>query len=156
MYASSGENSCVGAASSASLDGEREKERERGLISVGEVEQNAKRTCEQTVVARPRPCLSYYITIIHGDNSSHGATVVIWKKIDRIYKFSSSTRADPSADPNLHCQLLQSNHPGVFLAVSPHSLPSFQDNLILKITMGVGVFLFCCCYWWWWCFFELK
>lgn len=33
------------------------------------------------------------------------------------------------------------------------SLPSFQDNLILKITMGVGVFLFCCCYWWWWCFF---
>lgn len=55
----------------------REKERERGLISVGEVEQNAKRTCEQTVAARPRPCLSYYITIIHGDNSSHGPTVVI-------------------------------------------------------------------------------
>lgn len=49
MYASSGENSCVGAASSVSLEGERE------LISVGEVEQNAKRsercTCEQTGAA---------------------------------------------------------------------------------------------------------
>lgn len=75
MYATSGENSCVGAASSGSLDGERGRERE--LISVGEVEQNAKRTCEHTVAARARPCLSYYITIIHGDNTSHAATAVI-------------------------------------------------------------------------------
>lgn len=49
MYASSGENSCVGATSSVSLEGERE------LISVGEVEQNAKHsersTCEQTGAA---------------------------------------------------------------------------------------------------------
>ena len=55
----------------------RESKRERELISVGEVEQNAKSTCEQTVAARPGPCLRYDITIIHGDNTSRAATAVI-------------------------------------------------------------------------------
>lgn len=55
--------------------------RERELISLGEVEQNAKRSERQYLrtnrSCRPGPCLSYYITIIHGDNTSHAATAVI-------------------------------------------------------------------------------
>ncbi|KAF3848825.1 hypothetical protein F7725_015322 [Dissostichus mawsoni] len=64
MYASSGENSCVGAASSVSLEGEGE------LISVGEVEQNAKRSASEL---RANPihslCSSSYAL------SKHKATV---------------------------------------------------------------------------------
>lgn len=52
------------------------------LISVGEVEQNAKRGEAAVYLrtnrsCRPRPCLSYYITIIRGDNTSHAAEAVI-------------------------------------------------------------------------------
>lgn len=49
----------------------------------GEVERNANMagsvdTCEQTGRScRPRPCFSYYITIIHGNNTSHAVTAVI-------------------------------------------------------------------------------
>lgn len=61
-------------------------------------------------------CLSYYITIIHGDNTSHAAAAVIWKQIDRIYKFSAYPRRD-LRDLNLHCQLSEWYHVGDLFTV---------------------------------------
>lgn len=77
MYTSSGENSCVGAASSVSL----ERDRERELISVREVEQNAKHskctTCEQTGSAdRGLPQLLHY----HNTQKQHLARCC-WRKL---------------------------------------------------------------------------
>lgn len=61
--------------------GETEGEGEGELISVGEVEQNAKRS-ERSLPARKRApqtkaCFSYYITIRHGSNTSHAVAAVI-------------------------------------------------------------------------------
>lgn len=153
MYASSGENSCVGAASSVSLEGERE------LISLGEVEQNAKRSERQYLrtnrSCRPGPCLSYYITIIHGDNTSHAATAVIWKQIDRIYKFSVYLRRDPPWP--------QSSLSTFFFFFGVRSrwrrirscCRLFQDNLVLNLMMEVFfvcvLYRTCCvCFLWNW------
>jgi len=62
---------------------------ERGeLISVGEVEQNAKKREEpanKQAARRPRR----RITIRHGNNTSRAVTAVIWKQIDGIYKLSA-------------------------------------------------------------------
>lgn len=77
-----------------------------------------------------KACLSYYITIIHGNNTSHAVTAVIWKQIDRIYKFSAYLRRD-LRDLNLHCQLFGVKIRCWRLIRSCCRL--FQDNLVLYI-----------------------
>lgn len=75
MYASSGENSCVGAASSVSLEGERENSFQWEKWSRMPNAASAVPASEQEL--QTKACLSYYITIIHGNNTSHAVTAVI-------------------------------------------------------------------------------
>lgn len=75
MYASSGENSCVGAASSVSLEGERENSFQWEKWSRMPNAASAVPANKQEL--QTKACLNYYITIIHGNNTSHAVTAVI-------------------------------------------------------------------------------
>ena len=75
MYASSGENSCVGAASSVSLERERENSFQWEKWSRMPNAASALPANKQEL--QTKACLSYYITIIHGNNTSHAVTAVI-------------------------------------------------------------------------------
>lgn len=75
MYASSGENSCVGATSSVSLEGERENSFQWEKWSRMPNAASAVPANKQEL--QTKACLNYYITIIHGNNTSHAVTAVI-------------------------------------------------------------------------------
>ena len=77
MYASSGENSCVGAASSVSLEGEREGENSFQWEKWSRMPNAASAVTANKQEPQTKACLSYYITIIHGNNTSHAVTAVI-------------------------------------------------------------------------------
>lgn len=68
-YASSGENSCVGAASSASLEDERERENSFQWRSRAECQTQRAAVPASKQEPQTKACLCCYITIIHGDNT---------------------------------------------------------------------------------------